>query len=160
MWALMPLIAFFAMLPQDVGITALITTFLSGFIPLLILIASFVNKKAFWKITKFDWFCGALSLAGVAAWVVTREGNAAILFAIFADIFASVPTAIKAYRHPDTESWFNYFGGALNAFTTILTLEVLTFASVAWLLDIFVICCVLLVLIKFRIGEKFNKALV
>ncbi len=156
LWALMPIIAFFAMLDKDVSVTPLITTFLSGFIPLIIFIVSFVNKKAFWKITRFDYICGALSLAGIIAWLVTSNSNAAIIFAITADVFASMPTIIKAYKFPDTEGWLNYFTGSINAAVTLLTIKVWTFANVAWVMDILIICSIIFVLVKFRIGEKFN----
>jgi len=36
-----------------------------GVITLFILAASFVNKKAYWKLTRFDFTCGAFSLVGL-----------------------------------------------------------------------------------------------
>jgi hypothetical protein len=58
LWSLAPLIAFFAEIQQGVGIQALMT-FIVGFLPLTIFIASFVNKKAVWNLTGFDLICGA-----------------------------------------------------------------------------------------------------
>lgn len=49
LWSIAPLIAFVAEIKQGVGITAL-TTFIVGFVPLVIFIASFFNKKATWKL--------------------------------------------------------------------------------------------------------------
>lgn len=60
LWSLAPLIAFAAQIKQGVGIQSLMT-FSVGFFPLLTFIASFVNKKATWKLGTFDLFCGALS---------------------------------------------------------------------------------------------------
>lgn len=57
LWGIAPLIAFVAMIKQGVGITAF-STFIVGFIPLVIFIASFFNKKAEWNISKLDIFCG------------------------------------------------------------------------------------------------------
>ena len=51
LWALAPLIAFWAQIQQGVGLQSLMT-FVVGFNPLLIFLASFVNKKAFWKIAE------------------------------------------------------------------------------------------------------------
>lgn len=64
-WAVAPLIAFIAQLTQGVGLRSLMT-FMVGFMPLLVFIASFVNKKSYWKLTNFDLFCGFLSLVGLA----------------------------------------------------------------------------------------------
>jgi len=47
-WTIAPLIAFFSEIKQGVGLQSLLT-FMVGFMPLLILLASFVNKKAYWK---------------------------------------------------------------------------------------------------------------
>jgi hypothetical protein len=65
LWSIAPLIAFFAQIRQGVGFEALMT-FSTGFMPLTVFIASFVNKQAEWKLTRFDLLCGILSLMGLA----------------------------------------------------------------------------------------------
>lgn len=47
LWSLTAFIAFFAQIKQGVGIQSLLA-FLGGLISLLILLASFLNKKAYW----------------------------------------------------------------------------------------------------------------
>jgi hypothetical protein len=74
-WALAPLVALWPTLQQGVGVQSLLT-FMVGFNPLLIFLASFVNKKAYWKITKLDLTCGALSILGL----VLRKGHQGFLF--------------------------------------------------------------------------------
>lgn len=66
-WALAPLIAFAAQLKQGIGRESILT-FMVGFVPMLVFIASFVNKKSYWKIEKLDLLCGALSIFGLIAW--------------------------------------------------------------------------------------------
>ena len=80
--------------------------FLAGFIPLLVFSASFVNKQSYWKLTFFDFMCGALSLAALLAWLLFRSTDIAILFAAIGDGFAALPTIIKSLKHPETESGF------------------------------------------------------
>src|SRR5665213_3532899 len=67
MWALAPLIAFSAEINQGVGLRSLMT-FMVGFGPAMVFIASFVNRKATWKLTKLDLACGLLSLLALIAW--------------------------------------------------------------------------------------------
>src|SRR6266568_7982361 len=67
LWSIAPFIAFAAEIKQGVGLQALMT-FVVGFLPLTIFIASFVNKKAEWKLTGFDLMCGALSIVGLVLW--------------------------------------------------------------------------------------------
>src|SRR3989338_2416006 len=83
-WAVAPLIAFAAQVSQGVGLQAILT-FSVGFIPAMVFIPSFINKKSYWKLETFDLICGSLSLIGIILWYTTKIGNVAILFSIFAD---------------------------------------------------------------------------
>ena len=154
LWTLIPMITFSAMLSEGAETTALILTFASGFMPLMTFCASFFDKKAFWKINKFDYVCGTFSLVGIAAWIITQEGYLAIVFAIIADFLATLPTIIKSYKYPETESWPNFLGGSIYALIALLTFDEWTFATVAWPINVMAVCTVLFVLIRFRIGPR------
>jgi len=104
LWGLAPIIAFIAQINQGVGLQSLLT-FMVGFIPILILFASFINKKSYWKLQKLDFICGSLSIIGLIIWQVTKVGNIAILFSIIADFLAGWPTTVKSYNHPETENY-------------------------------------------------------
>ena len=54
LWTIAPLIAFAAEVTQGVSWAALITL-ASGLGPLMILLASFASKKAYWKLRPFVW---------------------------------------------------------------------------------------------------------
>lgn len=64
LWSIAPLVAFFAQIKQGVGVQSLMTLSV-GLFPIIIFLGSFVNKEAYWKLTKFDLSCGALSLIGL-----------------------------------------------------------------------------------------------
>jgi hypothetical protein len=155
MWALAPLVAFAAELQQGVGLQSLMT-FMVGFLPLLIFLASFANREAAWRLTRFDLVCGGLSLAGVCLWAATRSGNVAIIFAILADALAAVPTLVKAAVAPETEGCTPYLSGSISAAITLLTVTDWTFASYAFPLYICVIGLLLTALVKFRLGRLVN----
>lgn len=155
-WALAPLIAFWAELNQSVGIHSLLT-FIAGFNPLLIFLASFFNKKSQWKIGKLDIICFLLSILGLVLWQVTQIGNAAILFSIFAGGIAGIPTVIKSFRFPETESYNVFLGGGIAALITLLAIDIWNFEYYAFPLYIFLICLLLFVLIKFKIGKRLSK---
>jgi len=53
LWSIAPLIAFAAQKSQGVEIQSLMTLSV-GLFPLSVFIASFLNKKAYWKIKKID----------------------------------------------------------------------------------------------------------
>jgi len=153
-WALAPLIAFAAQLDQEVGLQSLLT-FIVGFNPLMIFLASFLNKEAAWKITGFDLVCGALSIVGLILWQVTSIANLAILFGIVADGIAAIPTLRKSFTHPETENYLAYLGSGISAFITLLTIDRWTFETYSFSLYIFAICMILTVLIKFELGKRF-----
>ena len=109
---------------SGVGLRTL-TTFMIGFMPLLVFIASFHNPAAVWKIRRLDYVCGAMSLAGTAAWLVTRNGVVAIAAAIAADFLAGVPTMMKSWSHPESESVSSYIGAVVNSGILLLTVVAL-----------------------------------
>lgn len=156
LWSLAPFIAFFAQIKQGVGIQSLLT-FIVAFIPLLILLASFVNKKSYWKIERLDIVCGIFSVLGLILWQITKVGNIAILFSIIADFLAALPTIIKSYRQPETENYVLYLTNAVAALITLLTIKVWSFEQFAFPLYIFLVTLFIAVLIKFKIGKFFAK---
>lgn len=157
LWALAPLIAFAAMIGQGVGWHASLMTFMVGFGPLLVLIASFVNKKSVWKPTRFDIICGTLSVLGLMGWLLTQTGDIAIFFSIVADGLAALPTILKAWKNPESESPLIFFNGALSALITFLTLTVLDFRHLGFTLYIFVLCALMFILIQFKLGPKITR---
>lgn len=152
LWALAPMIAFSAELGKGVGAEALFT-FSTGFNPLLIFLASFINKHSTWKLSKLDYVYGSLSLLGLLLWQLTGEGNLAITFAIFSDGLAAVPTLIKSYHEPESESYYIFLTGMFTSLLTILSLSAWDYSHIAFPLYIFSICTVLFILIKFKIGN-------
>lgn len=157
LWATAPLIAFSAQLDQGV-IWQSIMTFMVGFGPLLIFLASFVNRKSYWKITQLDITCGLISVLALVLWLVTGKGNIAIAFSILADLLAGVPTLIKAFHQPETEHHSVFRNGALSAVITLLTIKHWTFANAGFAVYIFLICIVLYALIRFRLGKRLALA--
>src|SRR3990172_7537958 len=131
LWSVAPLIAFFAMIKQGVGPEAW-ATFIVGFMPLLVFFASFVNKKAYWEITKLDYICGGLSVLGLVLWMFTRVGNIAILFSIVADALASFLTIYKSYKKPETESHPVFTLGIINAAIGLLVIKDWNFQNYAF----------------------------
>ncbi len=153
MWALAPFIAFAAEIRQGVGIHALLT-FMVGFNPFLIFIASFVNKKAVWRINRLDISCGIFSVVGLVIWFLTDDPTVAIIFSILADGIAGIPTIIKSYTAPETENYVVFLMGVVASGLTLLTIDDWTFAHYGFPLYIFLICMLLFILIRFKVGVK------
>jgi hypothetical protein len=131
LWATAPIVAFAAELTQGVKLQSLVTLS-AGLGPLLVLLASLADRKAYWKIKRFDWFCGGLSLVALILWLITGKGDVAILFSICADLLACLPTAVKAYTDPHTESSSAFVAGFIGTALGLATIQHWTFANYAF----------------------------
>jgi hypothetical protein len=157
LWSFAPLIAFAAQIQQGVG-TAALLTFSAGFGPLLVFIGSFFSKHSAWKITKFDMVCGTLSLVGLFCWYITQQGNIAIIFGILADLLAYLPTMLKAYKAPETESLQAYLFGTIAGLITLLTLRTMTFAYIAFPLYLFLANGICVAILYFKPKRYFTRS--
>jgi hypothetical protein len=131
MWSIAPFIATSASISSGVG-WAVVPVFISGFSPFLILTASFFNKKAYWKLSSFDYLCGVLSGVAIVLWYVTKDPNLAIIFAITSDALAATPTLSKAWRNPETESAWPFIAGIFSPMTSFLVANAWTFSELAF----------------------------
>ena len=133
LWAIFPMITFFAQQSNGVGLISWVS-FVSGFTPILVLIASFFNKKAYWKTTNIDYACLVAAIVGISLWAITDNANLAILFSIIADLFAAAPTLIKSFKYPESESWIAYGLSTIGFTFSIFTVQAWTFDNYAFII--------------------------
>jgi hypothetical protein len=153
LWAVAPLLAFAVELHDGVGLRSLMT-FVVGFGPLLVFLASFRSSGAVWKVRPVDYLCGVLSVAGLVVWLVTSHGTVALAASIAADGLAAIPTLRKSFSHPETETAAAYMAAAVNAALTLLTVRRATSAVIAFPIYILAIASVESVLIATRLGPR------
>ncbi|MEV0897939.1 hypothetical protein [Actinoplanes sp. NPDC049802] len=127
LWSLPPLVAFTAQLTEGAGVVSLVTL-VAGLNPALIFVIALRRPDAHWSASLFDVICGLLSLIGILAWWVSREGLYAIAFAIAADLLASLPTFRKSFIHPESESPALYAFSTISAAITLLSIQNWTFS--------------------------------
>ncbi len=128
MWGLTPLIGAGAALDANADPWVTVPVLLSGILPILILGASFLSPKSYWKLTFFDYVCGALSILALIVWLIVDHPRIALLLTVFGDGFASYPTIRKAWERPDTETGIAYIAA--------LTCIVLTLPAIPeWTLE-------------------------
>ncbi|MDP2789317.1 MAG: hypothetical protein Q8O46_04745 [bacterium] len=148
LWALAPLVGTYLQLKAGAGLSV-IPVFLAGFVPLVILIIALIKGGAPWKITNFDILCGVFSLIALVLWVVTRRADISILFAILSDGLAAVPTLIKSWKFPETETGAGYVPGILNNILGLLVIKNWNFSAYSFGLY-FIILNTTIVLFIFR----------
>lgn len=107
LWALAPIIGALISFSQGAR-WSVIPVLLAGLGPVLILAASFIVKQGYWKLSALDYVCGALALTTFFIWLVAKDPGLALGFAIATDLLAYIPTMVKVYTHPETETSWAY----------------------------------------------------
>lgn len=121
LWSLAPIIGVAIAFGEGVR-WSLVPIFMAGFSPLLVFVFSFVVKQGFWKLQKLDYVCGFFSVVALFLWLVMDVPILAFVFAVAADLFASIPTILKAWKHPESESPFIYLLPLVGHITNLLVI--------------------------------------
>lgn len=157
LWAFAPLLAAAVEFSDGVGLRAL-PTFMIGFMPLLVFVGSFHNPTSVWRIRRIDYACGAVSVVATVVWLVTRNGVLAIAAAITADFLAGVPTLMKSWTHPETETVYSYAGAVISMAILLLTITDWTFEVAAFPIFIVCVASVEVVLVGLEPGPRLRRA--
>lgn len=157
MWSITPLIATVAAITDGVGWSVL-PVFMAGFGPLLIFIASFANPNSYWKLNKFDYLCGFWSILAMIFWFITKEPVIAIIFSIISDGFASFPTLVKAWKHPETETTVVYLTSLFDTLTSFSAIKTWSFSSYAFPVYLVVVNSLLTIFAYRQSKGVYNKA--
>ena len=132
LWALSPTISLGAAFSVDADIWASVRVLVGGFVPGIIFLCSFLNKKSYWRLTRFDLFCGALSLTALLFWQLANSPLIAVSLATAANTFASIPTFVKAWNFPETESRLIFIISFVSAILIIPVIPAWTIANAAF----------------------------
>lgn len=78
------------------------------------------NKAGVWSTSKYDYIFFVFGVVGLILWQALNVPIIALICAIIADLFFGVPTIIKTYKNPSSESrivWtFNFLAGIVGLF--------------------------------------------
>lgn len=152
-----PMLAFGAMMFQGVSFRESLYTLMVGIAPLIIFISTFFAKQPKWEITKFDLFCGALSIVGLLLWLMLGEGNIAITFAILADGLAFLPTLVKAFKYPETESPWAFMMGIVATSIALAIVTTYDYKHLAFPTYILIADILATLFIYFKLGKRIMK---
>ena len=124
MWALAPLIGTGAAIAAGADVWTAVRTFMAGFIPLIVFVATFWNPQSYWKTTSFDIGCGSLSFVALLAWLFLGLPAYAVPIAALGDFFAALPTIVKAWKFPETETGFTYIASLASVLLVLPSIHV------------------------------------
>lgn len=129
-WMLAPFVGAFFAFKAGAGLSS-IPILLAGLGPFLVLLFSFYNKNGYWKITTFDLIYGLFSVIALLFYILTKNLAISIIFVILSDGLAAVPTLIKSWHFPETETAILYLSGAFSNIIGLLILQNWSFSTYA-----------------------------
>jgi hypothetical protein len=156
LWGVEGVLGFGVEVQQHVGLASLMTLML-GLVPCAIVVASFRNPNAVWRIGLFDIVCGAIALAGLVFWAFAKEPTVALVSFVCADQVAGLPTLRKSWLAPSTESSRVFVMGCVNCIITVLTLKVITTAGALFPGCVAISDLLLSILIISRAGPRIRE---
>ena len=158
LWGLTALIAFAAQICKGGGLEALVTLAIAVG-PLAVTAAAVLKKGAQNLIlTRLDVCCLSLAIVGIILWISTKDPLLALLMSIVADIFANIPTLVKSYLSPHTESAAAYSLSVISMIVTLLTVRQWNVMSWAFPLYILAINLTLVTLILLPMRLRYQRS--
>lgn len=149
-WSLWALSAFVTLLSQkSLGSTRmLLYTAMQVILPLSIFLISFRNKHSYWKLNLFDYICGILSIIGLVLLFIIHAPLISLILGILSDLFASIPTVIKCYKDPESETWTTYLFAIFSSLLAVLSVKHFNFSDISFSFYVMLINILFVVLIK------------
>jgi len=121
-WELLLLISFLAQLSSGASWSILMLggDLIGTGIILFLCLRGFGYRKYGWT----EWVCLTLAILAIILWQTTKEPLLAIIFAVIADLMASVPTVVKTYKDPVSEAPTMWFIIAFAAILSLISTEI------------------------------------
>lgn len=85
-------------------------------------------QKGVGGLSRLDVVCYTLLLVAVLVWVTTQNAFVALHVAILADVVAFVPTVVKTWRWPESETPFFFAAGVIAPLLSIAAQPQITYA--------------------------------
>lgn len=126
--------------------------FANTFLCLTIVGFSLIKKTGVWATGKYDYVFFALGILGLILWQVLDLPVLALICAITADLFFGLPTVIKTYKNPASETVFVWATATASGLFSLFAVQNFAFHEIGYPLYLFVFDSVVLLLVlrKFR----------
>lgn len=126
---------------------------------LTIALFSIVRKVGIFQTSKWDWIFFGLGMFGLFLWITLDMPVLALVCAILADFCFGVPTVIKTYKEPSSETPFAWIMATTSGFLSLFAIQTFTFTEVAYPIYLFLFdSLVLLLVLKIIRKSKNNLA--
>ncbi len=118
-WWMAPLIGVTATFVSEWFVWSMVPVFMAGFMPLMIVLASFVNKNSYWKLAKLDYICLALAILSIIGWTLTSSPLVAIILVVIVDLLWGSLMLKKMFQYPETENIYPFLAWILSNWSAL-----------------------------------------
>lgn len=91
-----------------------------------------IKKVGTWRVSLYDYGLFILGFIGLVLWQISNDPDLAIFFAIVADLSFGIPTLIKIYKNPYSETIFPWVMTVLAGFSGLLAVSYISFTEIAY----------------------------
>ena len=133
-------------------------TFVLGVTPLVVCVLALVTGRADSGRVGLSAACTVIAVVGIVLWQLTSNPVLAVLFCIVADLFASLPTLIKANVEPLSEYPLPYLMSATAMAITLLTIQDWSFAVYGFPLYMLLINAAIFSVASFSVASTVHHA--
>lgn len=99
-----------------------------------------------------DFICFVLVVASIGLWKLTNDPSIALWLSIAADFIAAIPTCIKSYKDPASETFLAYLLAIFASVATLFSTTLFDFPNLAW--PVYIILANSLILILILLGRS------
>lgn len=102
-----------------------------------------------------DVVCLVLVIGAIGLWKLTNDPSIALWLSIAADFIAAIPTCIKSYKDPESETFNAYLIAIFASVATIFSTTLYDFPNLAW--PVYIILANSLILTLILLGRRRKK---
>ncbi|MDD2680848.1 MAG: hypothetical protein PHE20_01955 [Patescibacteria group bacterium] len=152
-WSFITAIGAFAMLASGSEWVVAIL-FANTILCLVIAVYSVMQKVGIWSASIYDFIFFGMGILGLILWQVIGSPIIALIFAILADLSFGLPTIIKTFKSPDSETYFAWLASAISGLLSLFAIRQYTFSEIAYPFYLFIFDFILLLLALKIIKKK------
>lgn len=119
-----------------------------------IAVYSILRKVGVWSSSVYDFLFFGFGVLGLILWQVLDAPIIALILSIFADLSFGLPTIIKTYKDPKSETYFAWLASTIAGLLSLLAIENFNFSEVAYPAYLFTFDTLVLFLVLGVIRKK------
>lgn len=130
-WGLITALGAFAML-ADGGKWAVLILFANTVLCFVVAFYSMIKKVGIWQTSRADFLFFSIGIIGLILWQTLHLPILALISAIIADFLFGLPTIIKTYKDPNSETYFVWLTASISGLLSLFAVQGFLFSEVAY----------------------------